>query len=85
MHDAFRVSNALDEAGVRRLAGFGIELERWSQSTHHKVAHPAIFLIDRAGVIRFAHASRYYASRPPVDAVIERVKQALGGPAAPGP
>jgi hypothetical protein len=33
-----------------------------------------MFLIDRSGVVRFAHADRDYKVRPSMDALIERME-----------
>lgn len=85
MHDAFKVTNQLDEAGVKRLAGYGFDVEQWSGSDHHKVAIPAMFLIDTKGTIRFAHADPHYSARPPVAEVAARVRQVLETGRAPVP
>ena len=74
MHDAYKVANELDEAGVKRLKGFGIELERWSKRRHHKVAIPSIFLIDKSGIVRFAHAAHDYKTRPKTEALLAALK-----------
>ncbi len=74
VHTAYKVVNELDEAGVKRLEGFGIDVERWSKRKHHKIAIPSVFLIDEGGVVRFAHAAHDYRTRPKMDALIGKLK-----------
>ena len=70
VHTAFKVVNDLGDAGTQRLLEFGIDVERWSKRKHHKIAVPSIFLIDREGVVRFAHAAHDYKTRPDTDALL---------------
>ena len=63
-HRAFRVVHHADDAEVTRLNGFGLDIERSSGRNHHDFAIPSIFVIDRAGVVRWAHADPDYKVRP---------------------
>lgn len=63
-HRAYRVLHKADAAEVARLKGFGIDLEASSGREHHTFAVPAIHVIDRAGVVLWAHADADYTSRP---------------------
>jgi peroxiredoxin len=63
-HRAYRAIHQADAAEVETLKGYGMDLERASGRTHHVIAVPAIFLIDRAGVVRWAHADPDYKVRP---------------------
>jgi peroxiredoxin len=74
IHASYKVINALDEAGVKRLEGFGIDVERWSKRKHHKMAIPAIFLIDKGGVIRLAHAAHDYKTRPNTKQLLQAIR-----------
>jgi len=65
-HKAFNVAFTIPEDEVERLKGFKIDVEASSGQTHHTVAVPSIFLIDAAGVIRWAHAELDYKTRPSV-------------------
>jgi peroxiredoxin len=49
-------------------------VERWSKRKHHKIAIPSIFLIDKSGVVRFAHAAHDYKTRPKTEALLEALK-----------
>ena len=71
VHEAYRVVNELDDAGVDRLKGFGIDIEYWSKRKHHKIAIPSMFLIDQKGVVQFAHAAHDYKSRPKTEKLLE--------------
>lgn len=71
VHEAYRVVNELDDTGVERLKGFGLDIERWSKRKHHKIAIPSMFLVDQEGVVQFAHAAHDYKSRPETDALLE--------------
>lgn len=72
-HEAYRVVRTVDDAEAERLRRMGIELEHWSGRGHHKIAVPAIFLIDRQGTVRFAHAAHDYKTRPRLEDVIARI------------
>lgn len=76
-HRAFRVVHHADDAEVARLRGFGMDLERASGRAHHDIAIPSMFLVDRDGVIRWAHADRDYRVRPSTAQVLAAI-DALG-------
>ncbi|BET69264.1 peroxiredoxin-like family protein [Opitutales bacterium ASA1] len=42
---------------------YSIDLEAASGRTHHKLPHPAVFVVDRQGVIRFVHVDPDYRKR----------------------
>ncbi|MGE0454766.1 MAG: peroxiredoxin family protein [Vicinamibacteria bacterium] len=63
-HRAYRVLHQADAAEVARLGAAGIDLERSSGRAHHVIATPALFVIDREGVVRWAHADPDYKVRP---------------------
>jgi peroxiredoxin len=67
---AYNVANEMKAPAVDKLAGMGFDVERWSKRKHHKIAIPAMFLIDEGGIIRFAHASRDHRTRPDEDALL---------------
>ena len=69
-HRAYHVVNEVDDATVERLRGMGMDLEAHSGGDHHTVAVPAIFLIDREGVVRWAHADHDYRTRPSVEQIL---------------
>ena len=62
--DAFHVSRVVEGKELGMLKGYGIDLESASGKAHHKIAIPSIFLIDRGGVVRWAHSDPEYKVRP---------------------
>ncbi len=57
---AFKVE---DELVAKYKNSYKIDLEAASGSTHHLLPHPAVFIVDTAGVIRFAHVNTDYKVR----------------------
>jgi peroxiredoxin len=64
MITAFHVVNKVDADTYTKLKGYGIDLEGYSGKTHHEIAIPSFFLIDRTGVVRWAHSDPDYKVRP---------------------
>ena len=54
---AYRVAFHLDAAAMAEYRGYGVDLEATTGEKHHQLPVPAVFVIDRAGVIRFVHAN----------------------------
>ena len=67
---AFGIAYRVDDATLERYEGFGIDLEEASGETHHLLPVPAVFLIDRETVIRFAYANPDYKVRLPTDELL---------------
>jgi peroxiredoxin len=72
-HRAFRVVHHADDAEVKRLRGFGLDIEASSGRVHHDFAVPAIFLV-RSGAIAWAHADPDYKTRPSVQQLLEVIR-----------
>jgi peroxiredoxin len=64
MIQAFHVVNHVDEATLAKMKGFGVDLKKYSGKTHHEIAIPAFLLVDRAGVVRWAHSDPDFKTRP---------------------
>lgn len=79
-HRAFNVIHVADDAQVQRLASMAIELEAYAGQTHHSFAISSIFLVDTAGVIRFAHVDDDYETRPSPRQLLEIADRAFPGP-----
>jgi len=71
MHKAFRVLNVVDGKMVEKYKGFGIDLEKSSGRDHHIIAIPSLFVIDRRGIVRWAHADRDHRARPSMKQILE--------------
>jgi peroxiredoxin len=79
--EAFHVVNHVDGATAAKLKGFGVDLEGYSGQTHHEIAIPSLFLVDRQGVVRWAHSDPEYTVRPTTEqilAAIDATKVASG-------
>jgi peroxiredoxin len=63
-HGAFQIVHQTSEEERQKLAGYGIDLRASSGESHGNFATPAIFYVDRGGVIRFAHVDEDYKTRP---------------------
>jgi len=74
-HEAFHVVNAVDDAMAKKLAGFGISLDAWSQRKHHKIAIPSQFLIGKDKKILWAHAARDHKTRPSSEQVLKIIEK----------
>jgi peroxiredoxin len=64
MIEAFHVVNHVDDATLAKMKGFGVDLESYSGNPHHEIAIPSLFLIDRTGVVRWAHSDPDFKVRP---------------------
>ncbi len=79
-HTAYSVVHRAEAADVERLRGFGVDLEDWSGRKHHVIAVPSVFLVDAAGVVRWAHADEDYKTRPSVAQLLTAVDGVSGTP-----
>lgn len=80
---AFGIAFRVDDATFARYKSFGIDLEAASGQTHHELPVPAVFILDRAGVIRFAHANPDYTVRLAAEPLLEAARSVAAMPAAP--
>jgi peroxiredoxin len=76
-HKAFNVVHVPAEAEAKALAGYGIDLEKYSGKAHHSFAVPAIFLVDRTGVVRWEHVDEDYKTRPSTKQMLEVADRVL--------
>lgn len=72
--NGFNVANHVSNEEVARLGGFGMDLEGSSARKHHVIAVPSLFLIDRAGVVRWAHADTDYKTRPAPEQILSALE-----------
>jgi peroxiredoxin len=61
---AFHVVNKVDAQQLMKMKSFGIDLESYSGQSHHEIAIPSLFLIDKKGIVRWAHSDPDYMVRP---------------------
>ncbi len=60
---AFGLAFRVDKPTVEKYTTFGIDLEKASGRDHHLLPVPAVYIVDRQGVIRFAHWDADYKAR----------------------
>jgi len=72
---AYGVAFRVDDATAARYKGFGIDLEAASGETHHELSVPAVFIVDRSGVIRFVYANADYRIRLAPDELLAKARR----------
>ncbi len=58
--DAFKVNFALAGSTVKKYKGYGIDLAASNADAQWELPHPATFIVDRNGVVRYAHVDDDY-------------------------
>ena len=77
--DALGISFTVAEELVAKYKNeYKIDLEAASGRKHHKLPHPAVYVVGRDGVIRFAHVSKDYSKRLEPEKIIEAAKLVSG-------
>jgi peroxiredoxin len=61
--NAFGITFTVSDETLEKYKGYNIDLEAASGEKHHMLPHPAVYIVDREGVIRFAHVNQDYKSR----------------------
>lgn len=77
-HKAFNVVHVPGDAEQHALTGYGVDLTVYSGETHKSFAVPSIFLVDRAGIVRFAHIDQDYRTRPSIQQMLTVADSTLG-------
>jgi peroxiredoxin len=73
---AYHVAYHLDSVALARYGEYGVDLEAASGQAHHQLPVPAVFIIDRMGVVRFVYANPDYTTRISPDALLEAAQEA---------
>lgn len=73
---AFGISYNVDNATLEKLKGHNVDLDAAAGNSHHILPHPAVFVINRKGVIRFAHVNPDFKVRLEPAKVLEAAKAA---------
>ncbi len=79
-HKGFRVINEVAEQESAKLKMMGMDLEASSGRQHSTVAIPGVFLIDKEGVVRWAHANADYRARPSIEQLLAAIDGASLAP-----
>ena len=76
----FGIAWRVSEAEREELRGYGIDLEEASGQSHHLLPVPAVFLIDREGVIRFRYFDPDYRVRIDNASLLEVARRVAATP-----
>jgi peroxiredoxin len=64
MISAFHVVRRISDEELAKMKAFGVDLEGASGQHHHVIAVPSLFLVDRMGIVRWAHSDPDIKVRP---------------------
>lgn len=73
---AFGLAFQVDDVTITKYKGFGIDLEKASGREHHALPVPAVYIVNKAGKITFAHSNPDYTKRLDVETILAELKQA---------
>lgn len=73
---AFGIAFKVDDATVEKYKGYGINLDAASGNDHHILPHPAVFVANTNGMIRFAHVNPDYKMRLEPKKILEAARAA---------
>jgi peroxiredoxin len=74
---AFGLIFHVDDPTVEKYRGFGIDLEQASGRDHHMLPVPAVYIVDQAGVIRFAHWNPDYKTRLAPEDLLKAARESI--------
>jgi peroxiredoxin len=74
---AFGLAYTVDSARVAKMKSFGVDLEKASGQKHHMLPVPAAFVVDKKGIIRFAHSNPDIKVRIDPNDLLSRAREAL--------
>jgi peroxiredoxin len=73
---AFGIAFKVDDATIEKYKTYGINLDAASGKDHHILPHPAVFIVNTNGVIRFAHVNPDYKVRLEPAKILEAARAA---------
>ena len=65
--EAFHIAYHLDDAAYAKQLQYGIDLEKTTGTALHELPVPSVFIIDKAGTIRFVYSNPDYSVRLQAD------------------
>jgi peroxiredoxin len=71
---AFGVAFRVDDDTYEKYKGWGLDLEKASGFDHHYLPVPAVYLIDREGLVRFQYVNPNYRVRLHPDILLAAAK-----------
>jgi len=72
---AFGVAFRVDDETLTKYESYGIDLQAASGRSHYQLPVPAVFIIDRAGAIRFSHRDEDYTQRLSGEALLAAARR----------
>ena len=67
---AFGVGYEVDAETLKKLSGYGIDLEKASGERHHVLPVPSVYLVDAKGTLQFSYVHPDYTVRLPEEVVL---------------
>jgi peroxiredoxin len=74
---AFGIAFRVDDATAAGYSDHGIDLKAASGKDHRSLPHPAVFIVDAAGTIRFAHVNPDYRVRLEASKVLDALRASV--------
>lgn len=71
---AFHIAYSVDSATLAKLKGYGIDLDSTTGKPLHELPVPSVFIIDRAGIIRYVYSNPDITVRLGAEALWEAAK-----------
>jgi peroxiredoxin len=76
---AFGIAYQVDEATLKGLAKYGVDLQVASGRAHHLLPVPAVFLVSSSGIIQFEYVNPDYSVRAHPELLLSAVRLARQG------
>src|SRR5271170_4661594 len=73
---AFGIAYKVDDATLERMKSYKVDLDAATGNSNHILPHPAVFVVNTKGVIRFAHVNPDFKVRLEPSKVLEAAKAA---------
>lgn len=67
---AFGIGYEVDAETLKKLSGYGIDLEKASGERHHVLPVPSVYLVDAEGLLQFSYTHPDYKVRLPEEVVL---------------
>ena len=71
---AFGIAYKVDDATLKALANYGIDMEAASGEKHHELPVPAVFLVTQDGVVQFEYVNPDYSVRAHPEILLAAVR-----------
>lgn len=76
---AYNLVFDVDATTQKKYEGYGIDLATWNAGGEWKLPVPAVFIIDREGIIRWRHVDEDYTKRVDADDLVAAVESVVKG------